>query len=74
MAGSKTGTSTIVHEALHIAKVFQKYGASDLAARTNVDFQTCIVNLIQCAVALALTDDFLLMRDRTGPAGPEDTL
>lgn len=73
MAGSRTGTPTIVHLALKIAKVYQKYGASDLATATNVDFQTCVVNLIQCAVALALTDDFLLQVDRTGPAGPEDT-
>lgn len=74
MAGTKTGTWSIVQAAKEITRLYTTYGAADLTARTSADFTTCVLNLVQCVVALALTDDYLLQRDRTGPAGPEDTL
>jgi len=72
MAGSKTGTYSIVKNARDIARLVQKYGATDLESRTSAQFNTCVLNLVQCVVALALTDDYLLQYDRTLPAGPED--
>lgn len=72
MAGTKTGTWSIVQDAKDIARLYQKYGASDLEARTNADFQTCILNLVLCVVQLSLTDDYLLQKDASAPLGPED--
>lgn len=74
MAGSKTGTPSIVKAARDITRLYQTYGASDLEAATNTQFKDCVVDLVACFVQLLLTDDYLLMRDRTGPAGPEDSV
>jgi len=74
MAGSKTGTWSIVQHSRKILDLFNTYGASDLRARTSVDFETCVVNLVICMTQLALTDDYLLQKDRTAPAGPEDPI
>lgn len=72
MAGSKTGTWSIVQLSRKIADLVQTYGAADLEARTNTNFAVCIHDLVVCVVTLALTDDYLLQKDRTAPAGPED--
>lgn len=72
MAGTKTGTWSIVQNAKDIARLKQKYGATDLEARTSADFATCILNLVLCVVQLELTDDYLLMKDASAPLGPED--
>lgn len=72
MAGSKTGTWSIVQDARHMARMFQKYGAVDMVSRTSQDFYDCVVALIQCYIVLQSTDDYLLQVERTLPAGPED--
>lgn len=72
MAGSKTGTWSIVQDARHITRMFTKFGAVDMASRTSQAFVDCVVALVTCYQALQNTDDFLLQVDRTLPAGPED--
>lgn len=72
MAGSKTGTWSIVQHARKIASLKQKYGAADLASRTNSEFEACVTALVTCMVALLATDDYLLMKDASAPLGPED--
>lgn len=72
MAGSKTGTWSIVQSAREITRLVQKYGATDLEARTNADFKACIDALVLCFVALLATDDYLLQKDTSLPLGPED--
>lgn len=72
MAGSKTGTPTIWREAVKITRLYQKYGASDMATKLGTPFKDCVTALIACTVAVLATDDFVLQIDRTPPAGPED--
>jgi len=74
MAGSKTGTWTIVQAAEKITDMYTTYGAIDLEARTNTAFYDCIVALVTCYQALQNTDDYLLQKDRTGLSGPEDPI
>lgn len=72
MAGSRTGTPTIFKHAVAITRLVQKLGASDLATKTSVDFQTCVTALVNCTVLILLSDDFPLQIDATAPLGPED--
>jgi hypothetical protein len=72
MAGTKTGTFSVVQHAHKITTLVQKYGVTDLEARTNTAFYDCVIALAQCFVALAATDDYLLQRDTSAPLGPED--
>ena len=73
MAGSKTGTPTIIKLARRICRLKATFGASDLAAKTTADFALAIVALqAACAVFEAL-DDFPAQIDRTAPFGPEDS-
>jgi len=72
MAGTKTGTKSVVDLSRKITSLVQKYGVTDLVARTNQEFYDCVIALAQCFVALAATDDYLLQRDASEPLGPED--
>lgn len=72
MAGSKTGTWSIVQNAREITRLYTKYGAVDLESRTSHEFLVCVQGLVACYQLLQNTDDFLLQVDRTLPAGPED--
>lgn len=72
MAGSKTGTWSIVQHARDITRLYTKYGAVDLESRTSSDFLACVQGLVACYTLLQNSDDFLLQVDRTLPAGPED--
>ena len=74
MAGTKTGTWSIVKLSREINRIYSKYGASDLVDRTSQQFADCILGLVVCVVQLSLTDDYLLQKDRTGGAGPEDPI
>jgi hypothetical protein len=72
MAGSRTGTPTIWKESVRIARLYQKYGASDMTAALGAPYTACIQALVTCVVTVLASDDFVLQIDRTPPAGPED--
>lgn len=72
MAGSRTGTPTIWNESVKIARMVQKFGASDMDAKLGVPYGDCVRALVACVIAVLATDDFVLKIDRTPPAGPED--
>jgi hypothetical protein len=72
MAGTRTGTSTIVKLCGQITRLVGTYGAADMATRTSNEFATCVMGLVSCYNILRATDDFLLMVDFTAPLGPED--
>lgn len=74
MAGSKTGTPSIWRKMREIATLKQKYGAADAATRLSPDVADCINAIVICVTAHLLTDDYILMVDRTGEAGPEDPI
>jgi len=72
VAGSRTGTPSIWRHALKITRLKGTLGASDLAAKTSVEFETCVNALVACALTILASDDFPLMIDSTEPLGPED--
>lgn len=70
----KTGTPTIWKNAREITRVYQQLGASDLESALGTEFKDCVVAIVNCVVAVLATDDYVLMKDRTGAAGPEDPI
>ena len=72
MAGSRTGTSTIVALARRICKLVAVYGAGDLVARTTPEFGAAVIALQAACVALEALDNFPLHIDTSAPFGPED--
>jgi hypothetical protein len=67
MAGSKTGTPTIIKLVRRICRIKAIYGASDLAARTTTEYAAAVTALqAACAIFEAL-DDFPGQIDNTGP-------
>lgn len=74
MAGGRTGTSTIYYLAKKICKMVNIYGANDLAARTSSEMQTAVFALVAACAAFEALDDHPFEVDRTGAAGPEDSL
>lgn len=74
MAGSKTGSKTIFKHAKSIARLYNKYGASDIDTITaeGVAFGDCVRAIVACVIAVYATDDYPLEIDYTTPGGPED--
>jgi hypothetical protein len=73
MAGSKTGTPSIIRLARKVCRLVNIYGASDLEARTSPAFKAAVVALVAACAAFELADDWPGEVDNTPPAGPEDT-
>ncbi len=72
MAGSRTGTPTIIKLVRTICRVSSRYGASDLAARTTPEFRAAVNALVAACMAFEALDDQPAEIDFTGPVGPED--
>lgn len=72
MAGSKTGTPTIIKLARKICRMKSLLGASDLVAKTTPEFGAAVVALQIACDAFTALDDFPAEIDRTIPAGVED--
>lgn len=72
MAGSKTGTPTIIKLARRICKVRALWGASDLQAKTSPGFRAAVDALAIACAAFEALDDYPAQIDRTTPYGPED--
>jgi len=67
MAGSKTGTPTIIQAARKICKMVAVYGAGDLATVANDEFRTAVLALVVACQALELLDDQPFEIDHTAP-------
>lgn len=72
MAGSRTGTPTIITLARKICRVITRLGGSDLAAKTTPEFKIAIDALVVACHAFEALDDQPAQVDNTGPEGPED--
>jgi len=72
MAGSRTGTPTIVKLARGICRMVGVWGAGDLEARTTPEFAAAVSALVAACHALEALDNFPLEVDRQAPFGPED--
>lgn len=72
MAGSKTGTPTIIKLTRKICKMVAIWGASDLQARTTPEFKAAVDALVLACHAFEALDDYPAEIDYTAPYGPED--
>lgn len=74
MAGSKTGSPTIIKLARHICRVRSRYGASDLATKATPEFEAAVTALaVACAVFEAL-DDYPGQIDSSAPLRPGEDI
>jgi hypothetical protein len=72
MAGSKTGTPTIIRLVRKICKLVAVYGAGNLGSSTTPEFAAAVVTLVAACHAFEALDDFPAQIDTTSPFGPED--
>jgi hypothetical protein len=67
MAGSRTGTSSIIQLTRKICTMVNVYGASDLASRTTTQFATAVTALVAACTAFEALDDQPGQIDHTTP-------
>lgn len=67
MAGTKTGTPTIIRLARKICKLVAVYGAGDLATKGTPELQEAVLALIIACQAFEALDDFPGQIDATTP-------
>lgn len=72
MAGSRTGTPTIIKLARKICRVRATWGASNLEASTTPEFAAAIAALAVACAAFEALDNAPAEIDRVTPFGPED--
>lgn len=72
MAGSRTGTPTIIKLARKICRLRATWGASNLAAATTAEFASAIAALAVACAAFEALDDQPAQIDSVEPFGPED--
>lgn len=74
MAGSRTGTPTIIKLVRKICKLHANYGASNLSALTSPEFAAAVVALTVACSAFESLDNYPGEIDYTTPGGPEDII
>jgi hypothetical protein len=72
MAGTKTGTPTIIKLARRICRLKGSWGASDLQAKTTPAFKAAVDALVIACMAFEALDEQPAQIDRVAPYGPED--
>lgn len=72
MGGSRTGTPMIVTLVRHICRVYGRFGAADLAAKTTPEFAAAVATLVAACAVFEALDDQPYQIDNTAPRGPGD--
>lgn len=72
MAGSRTGTPSIIRLSRKICKLKAAWGAADLSAATSPEFAAAVTALQIACLAFEALDNFPAQIDRVEPDGPED--
>lgn len=73
MAGTKTGTPTIIKLARKICSLVARFGAGDLATKGTPEMRTAVLALVAACSAFEALDDFPGQIDATLPTrGGED--
>lgn len=67
MAGSKTGTPTIIRLVRKICRVRTIFGAGDLATKTTAEYAAAVAALAVACAAFEALDDFPGQIDSTSP-------
>lgn len=74
MAGSRTGTPSIIRLSRKICKLQATWGASNLAAQTSPEFAAAVTLLAAACAAFEAADNYPAQIDNVAPHGPEDVL
>jgi hypothetical protein len=72
MAGSRTGTPTIIKLSRRICRLVGTWGASNLEAKTSPEFAAAVAALVIACHAFEALDDFPAQIDNTGPLSSKD--
>lgn len=72
MAGSRTGTPSIIKYSRKICRLVNNYGASNLEASTSAGFAAAVSALVLACALFEAADNFPAQIDRIEPDGPED--
>jgi hypothetical protein len=72
MAGSRTGTPTIIKLVRKICRLVTVLGAGNLSSSTSVEYAAAVFALVAVCAAFEAADNFPAQIDRVDPAGPED--
>lgn len=67
MAGSRTGSATIIKLSRWICRLVAIYGAGDLATKATPEFRTAVLTLVAACQAFEALDDFPGQIDSTAP-------
>lgn len=67
MAGTKTGTPTIIKLTRKICRLVGTYGAGDLGTKATPEFRTAVLALVAACQAFETLDDFPGEVDATDP-------
>lgn len=74
MAGSKTGSPTVIALARHICRVANRYGLSDLATKATPEFASAITALVAACAAFEALDDYPGQIDSSTPIRPGEDI
>lgn len=74
MAGSRTGTPSIIRLARKICRLQATWGATDLSSKTSPEFAAAVAALALACAAFEAADNFPAEIDNVAPHGPEDVL
>jgi hypothetical protein len=72
MAGTRTGTPSIIHLVRKICRLIGTLGATDLSSKTSVEYAAAVFALVAVCAAFEAADNFPAQIDRVAPDGPED--
>jgi len=67
MAGSRTGSATIIKLSRWICRLVAVYGAGDLATKGTPEMRTAVLALVAACQAFEALDDFPGQIDATAP-------
>lgn len=67
MAGSRSGTPTIIVLVRKICSLVNRFGAVDLASKTTNEYAAAVLALVAACHAFEALDDFPGQKDRTAP-------
>jgi len=73
MAGSRTGTPSIIKYVRKICHLVNTYGAANLSSETSAGYAAAVGALVVACTAFEALDNFPAQIDRVAPDGPEDS-
>lgn len=74
MAGSRTGTPTVIKLVRRICRIVNTLGVADLTAKTSTGYAAAVTALVAACTAFEALDDYPAEIDTSSPYGHEDLI